>query len=64
MKTKGYPLTGDSNSFGSALYDLRKDNSDNVMEDNPEIVGRMKEAIKNFLTENDSPSEIYERMGI
>lgn len=64
MKTPGRPLTGDSNSFGTVLYDLEDDNSKDILEDNPLIAAKMRAAIVEFLYENDAPPEIYARMGL
>lgn len=70
--TKGCPVLkilpiirmGDTNSFGSHLYDLMLDPSENKEIQDEAIVEKMKQEIGKFMDENDAPAELYERYGI
>ncbi|MGN1024630.1 MAG: sulfatase [Lachnospiraceae bacterium] len=70
--TKGCPVLkippllrmGDTNSFGSHLYDLSLDPEEDREIQDPAVVGRMKQEIGRFMDENDAPAELYDRYGI
>lgn len=64
LKVPGRPMNGNSNAFGSMLFDLEKDNAESILEQSPEIVAEMKKQIGNYMRQNDAPEEYYERMGI
>ncbi len=63
MKIEKKDNMGNTNTFGSNLYDLVKDPDENAPLDDAETICRMKTAIRNFLDENDAPAELYERYG-
>ena len=70
--TKGCPLLkvktanrmGDTTSFGTNLYDLQSDPTQNITIENKEVEEKMKEAIRQFMIENEAPEELYERFGM
>jgi len=64
LKIKGRPVTGDTNSFGSALYDMRADGDENVIDQYPQVVANMKKYLSEYLKKNDAPEELYRRTGI
>jgi arylsulfatase A-like enzyme len=75
MRIPGTALTGNTHSFGSALYNLktvpekdilpRKPEADeNHLLEEPGTVVRMKEAIGAYMEKNDAPEEAYYRLGI
>ena len=64
MKIKAGNSMGDTNSFGSMLYDRGADPKETVLVENPEVTERMKEYIAEFMTENDAPEELFERYGL
>ena len=70
--TKGCPVLkiapmirmGDTNKFGSHLYDLELDPSEDKEIQDDAIAEKMKLEIGKFMDENDAPAELYERYGI
>ena len=64
LKVPSRPVNGNSNAFGSMLFDLEKDNAKSILEQSPKIVAEMKKQIGNYMRQNDAPEEYYERMGI
>ncbi len=64
MKIEAAARMGDTTDFGSALYDLQQDPTQNTPINDPEITERMKGYISEFMKENEAPDELYERLGI
>lgn len=64
MKIEAKNRMGDTTSFGSALYDLEKDPSQNTVINDPKVEERMKGCILEFMKNNEAPAELYERLGI
>ena len=64
MKIKAGNSMGDTNSFGSMLYDRGTDPKETVLVEDPEVTERMKGYIAEFMTENDAPEELFERYGL
>ena len=64
MKIEAKNRMGDTTSFGSALYDLEKDPSQNTVINDPKMEERMKGYILEFMKNNEAPAELYERLGI
>ena len=64
MKIKAGKSMGDTNSFGSMLYDRGTDPKETVLIEDPEVTERMKGYIAEFMTENDAPEELFERYGL
>ena len=64
MKIKKADWMGDTTRFGSRLYDLKQDPTQNTVIHDPEIEERMKAYIKECMLENDAPQEMYDRLGL
>ena len=64
LKVPSRPVNGNSNAFGSMLFDLEQDNAKSILERSPEIVEEMKKQIGIYMRRNDAPEEYYKRMGI
>ena len=64
LKVPSRPVNGDSNSFGSMLFDLEADNTENILDAHPQIAEEMRTQIGYSMRQNDAPKEYYERMGI
>lgn len=64
MKIKAENSMGNTNSFGSALYDLQKNPHQTVQISDEEVETRLKNCIKEYMKMNDAPEELYERMGL
>lgn len=64
MKIEAKNRMGDTTSFGSALYDLEKDPSQNTVINDPKVEERMKGCILEFMKNNEAPAELYKRLGI
>lgn len=64
MKVKKTDGMGDTTKFGSMLYDLENDTTQNTVIHDPAIESRMKGYIKECMLENDAPKELYTRLGL
>ncbi len=64
MKIRAQQILGNSNSFGSALYDLQADKTQNTLIENDEVTEKMKSYISKYMNYVDAPSELYDRLGI
>lgn len=64
MKILGADKMGDTNSFGTCLYDLSSEKKEDAKISDTAIEKRMKSAIKDFFDENDAPRELYYRYGL
>ncbi len=64
MKIKAPSSMGDTNSFGTRLYDLKADPKQENPIENEEIETRMKGYIREAMEKTDAPEELYHRLGI
>lgn len=64
LKIPGRPVNGNSNAFGSILYDLEGDTAENLMDREPERLKAMREYLYDCMVKNDAPPEAFERMGL
>ena len=64
MKIPVASVMGDTNSFGSLLYDREADPAEDTVIDDPDVVERMKGYITEFMKKNDAPKELYQRYGL
>lgn len=64
LKVPGTPRNGNSNAFGSALYDLSCPGDENILDREPELAGRLRAYLRDYLDRADAPEEAYERMGL
>ena len=70
--TKGCPLMkvvkadhmGDTNSFGSLLYDLEGDEIQNTPIHDEAVETAMKQKLHEIMVENEAPEELYKRYGL
>ncbi|MCD7806707.1 MAG: sulfatase [Lachnospiraceae bacterium] len=64
MKIKKADMMGDTTAFGSALYDLEQDPSQNTPIQDDVVICRMKGYIREYMEQNDAPKELYHRLGL
>lgn len=64
LKCPSRPVNGDSNRFGSMLFDMAEGDGRNILEERADIVGHMKRQIAGHMRVNGAPAEYFDRMGI
>ena len=64
MKIEKADKMGDTSSFGTNLYDLEADPSENAVIHDEAIEKRMKSYIKECMKENEAPEELFRRYGL
>ena len=52
--------------YGDLLFDLRSDpdENENIINEHPDVVERLKHDMKKLMEESEAPVEQYERMGL
>ncbi|EHN68750.1 sulfatase [Aliivibrio fischeri] len=56
-------MTGNCDRFGHRLYDLKSAPKQDLQIKESDVANRLVSAMKNILSENDSPEELYRRFG-
>lgn len=64
MKIKSENRTGDTTSFGSMLFDLKKNPDQDQMVEDETVRQRMCGYIQECMEKNDAPKELYDRLGL
>jgi arylsulfatase A-like enzyme len=64
MKIEKADMMGDTTSFGSMLFDLKQDNTQNTLIHDEAVEKRMKGYIREYMKKNDAPKELYHRLGV
>ena len=64
MKIKSLNRMGDTTSFGTHLYDLAADPTEETEIHDEEVESRMVGYIKDFMVKNEAPEELFDRMGL
>ena len=64
MKIEKKDMMGDTTSFGTMLFDLEQDSTQNTVIHDEAVEERMKGYIKEYMDKNDAPEELYRRLGL
>ena len=64
MKIEKKDMMGDTTSFGTMLFDLQQDASQNTQIQDEEVEERMKGYIREYMKKNEAPEELYTRLGL
>jgi arylsulfatase A-like enzyme len=64
MKIEKKDMMGDTTSFGSMLFDLNEDPTQNTQIHDEAVEMRMKGYIREYMEKNDAPKELYKRLGL
>ena len=64
MKIEKKDRMGDTTSFGTMLFDLKQDPTQNTQIHDEVVETRMKGYIREYMEKNDAPKELYRRLGL
>lgn len=64
MKIEKADMMGDTTSFGSMLFDLQEDPTQNTLIHDETVESRLLGFIKEYMKKNDAPKELYRRLGL
>ena len=64
MKIEKKDMMGDTTSFGTMLFDLKQDPTQNTQIHDEAVEARMKGYIREYMEKNDAPEELYKRLGL
>ncbi len=64
MKVEKKDMMGDTTSFGTMLFDMKEDPTQNTQIHDEDVEKRMKGYIKEYMKKNDAPEELYTRLGL